>query len=167
MEIPPGPGMEPTMTGRSGQALVEAALVLPCLLVLLAGLFVSGRAVSLAGSAESAAMVQVLREGRRQSDIGGAIARSILPRGTGVDLRTDRKKVASLLPSVLPSPEGHTRCSVHIDKDWKEAGRTASWPALSTTRWIEGSIDCWDRTTPTGIEVAAAVRTYLVLRAIR
>lgn len=155
------------MRNRSGQALVEAALALPCLLILLAGLFVAGRAVSLAGSAESAAFTQTLREGRRQASIGDGLAKSILLNGKGVAMRTDRKRVSSLVPSVLPSPEGRTRCAVRIDKDWKEAGRIVSWPALSAERWIEASVDCWNRQTPSGRKTSAAVRTYVLWRSIR
>lgn len=155
------------MRNRSGQALVEAALALPCLIVLLTGLFVAGRAVSLAGSAESAAFTQTLREGRRQPDIADGIAKSILPHGKGVAMRTDRKRVSPLVPSVLPPPEGRTRCAVRIDRDWQEAGRIASWPALSTERWIEASVDCWDRQTPSGRKTSAAVRAYVLLRSIR
>lgn len=155
------------MRNRSGQALVEAALAIPCLLVLLAGLFVAGRAVSLAGSAESAAFTQTLREGRRQATIGDAVAKSILPNGKGVVLQTDRKRAFSLVPSVLPSPEGRTRCTVRVDKDWKEASRIASWPELSAERRIEASVDCWDRQTPTGRKSSTAVRTYVLMRSVR
>ncbi|GAB4371516.1 MAG: hypothetical protein Kow00128_19480 [Deltaproteobacteria bacterium] len=155
------------MRGRSGQALIEAALALPCLLVLLAGLFVAGRAVSLAGSSESAAWVQTLREGRRQPDIHEAVARSILPRGTGVTFRTERKRSVPILSSFLPAPEGRTRCAVRIEKKWTEAGRIAVWPDLSATRWIEASVDCWDRPTPTGRKTRALVRSYVLTRSIR
>lgn len=146
---------------------METALVLPCLLILLAGLFVAGRAVSLAGSVESAAFTQDLREGRRLAGIGDAIAKSILPLRNRVVLRTNRKRVSSLLPSLLPSPEGRTRCTVRVDKDWKEVGRIGSWPELSAGRWIEASVDCWDRQTPTGRKSSSAVQTYVLLRAIR
>jgi len=155
------------MKHRSGQALIEAALALPCLLILLAGLFVAGRAVSLSGSAESAAFLYTLREGRRQPDIGAAIAGSILPHGTGVVLRSERKKAISLVPDVLPLPEGRTLGSVKIDKDWKEAGRMAVWPELSAERRIEASVDCWDRPTPTGRKTATSVHAYVLLGSIR
>lgn len=155
------------MRGRSGQALVEAALALPCLLILLAGVFVAGRAVSLAGSAESAAWAQTLREGRRQPDIHAALARSILPGGTGVSFRTERKRSVPVLSPFLPTPEGRTRCAVRIEKDWKEAGRIAAWPDLLATRRIEASVDCWDRPTPTGRKARTLVRSYVLLRSIR
>lgn len=155
------------MRPRSGQALVEAALALPCLLILLAGLFVAGRAVSLAGSVESAAFTHALREGRRQKNIGDVIAGTILRNGRGVAMRTKRKRVSSLIPASFPSPEGRTRCAVQVDKGWKEAGRIASWPELSADRWIEASVDCWDRMTPSGRKNSAAVRSYVLLRSIR
>lgn len=155
------------MRDRTGQALVEAALALPCLLILLTGLFVAGRTVSLASSAESAAFTQTLRNGRRQTNIGDAIAKAILGNGRGVGMRTDRNRASSLAPSVLPSPEGRIRCAVRVDKDWKEAGRIASWPGLSVERRIEASVDCWDRETPSGRKTSAAVRAYVLLGSIR
>lgn len=155
------------MRSRSGQAAVGAALALPCLLILLAGLHVAGRGISLSGSAESAAFTRTLREGRRQAGIEDSIAESILPHGKGISMRTYRKRLSSLVPAVLPSPEGRTRCSVRIDKDWKEAGGIASWPSLSAERWIEASVDCWDRKTPSGRRNSAAVRAYILLRSIR
>ena len=154
------------MKGCSGQALVEAALALPFLLILLAGTFVAGRAISLAGSAESAAFTQTLREGRRQASIFDAIAQSILGNGRGVATRTVRSRASSLVPTVLPSPEGRTRCIVKIDKDWKDAGGIATWPALSVDRWIEASVDCWDRKSPSGKKASTAVRAYVLLRSI-
>jgi len=155
------------MNHRSGQALIEVALALPCLLILLAGLLVAGRAVSLSGSTESAAFTHTLREGRRQRDIGAAIARSILPHGTGVVLRSKQKQAISLVPDVLPLPEGRTLGSVKIDKGWKEAGRIAVWPGLSVERRIEASVDCWGRPTPTGRKTAAAVHAYVLLESLR
>lgn len=167
MEIQALAEMGNPMRNRSGQALVEAAMALPCILLLLTGLLVAGRAVSLAGSAESAVFTQVLREGRRQPSIWDGIAKSILVSGRGASTRTERKKVSNLIPSILPSPEGRTRSSVRVDKDWEEAGRIASWPTLSAERWIEASVDCWDRQTPSGRKTAAAVRAYILVRAIR
>lgn len=167
MEIPPFPKLELPMNHRSGQALIEAALALPCLLILLAGLFVAGRAVSLSTSAESAAFIYTLREGRRQPDIGAAISRSILPHGTGVVLHSERKQAIPLVPDVLPSLEGRTLGTVKIHKDWKEAGRIAVWPELSTERRIEASVDCWNRPTPSGRNTATAVHAYVLLGSIR
>lgn len=155
------------MRSRSGQAVLGAALSLTVLLILLAGLHVAGRGISLSGSVESAAFTQTLREGRRQAGIESSIAESILPRGEGIFLRTHRKKVSSLVPSILPSPEGRTRCSVRIENDWIEAGGIASWPSLSAERWIEASVDCWDRKTPSGRRTSTAVRAYVLLRSIR
>jgi TadE-like protein len=166
LEITTLSNMGSSMRNRSGQALVETALALPCLLILLTGSFVAARAISLTGSAESAAFTLTLREGRRQASIGDNIAKSISPLGKGITVHTDRNLVSPLLPSIIPSPEGRTRCTVHIDKNWPEAGRIASWPAFSTERWIEASVDCWDRQTPSGRKASAAIRAYILLRSI-
>ena len=159
--------MDLPVSGRTGQALVDAALALPCLLIILTGLYIAGRSVSLTGSSESAAMTQLLREGRRQASIGEEIAKSIFRHRSGVSIRTERDRVHPLVPAVLPTPEGRTRCIVQIDKEWNESGRIARWTALSARSRIEASVDSWDRESPSGKKAASAVRAYVLLRSIR
>ena len=155
------------MKRRSGQAILEAALVLPCLLVLLAGVYVACRSASPRSAAESAAFAQLLREGRRQPGIREKIAGSLLPGGRGALLHTERKRAITMIPSFLPSLEGRTRCTAQVRKDWKEAGRIASWPSLEIAQAVEASVDCWEKQTPSGNKTSRAVRAYVIARSIR
>ena len=155
------------MKRMSGQAILEAALVLPCLLVLLAGIYVASRSASLRSAAESAAFSQLLREGRRQPSIREKIAGSLLPGERGALLRTERKRAVPMIPSFLPAPEGRTRSTVQLRKEWKEAGRIASWPSLEIVRTVEASVDCWEKRTPSGRKTLDAVRSYVIARSVR
>lgn len=155
------------MKSRSGQALLEAALVLPCLLVLLAGIYVACRSASLGSAAESAAFAHLLREGRRQPDIREKIAHSLLPGGRGALLHTERKRAITMIPSFLPSMEGRTRSTAQVRKDWKEAGWIASWPSLEIDRNVEASVDCWEKQTPSGKKASRAVGAYVIAGSFR
>lgn len=155
------------MRSRRGQAILEAALVLPCLLVLLAGICVACRSVSLRSAAESAAFAQLLREGRRQPSIREKIVGSLLPGGRGALLHAERKRAIPPIPSFLPSLEGRIRSTAQVRKDWKEAGRIASWPSLDISQPVEASVDCWEKQTPSGRKTLHVVRAYVIARSIR
>lgn len=155
------------MKSRSGQAILEAALVLPLLLILLAGIYVACRSASLRSAAESAAFAQLLREGRRQPSIREKITGSLLPGGRGALLHTERKRTVPMIPSFLPSPEGRTRCAAQLRKEWKEAGQIASWPSLEIAQTVEASVDCWEKRTPSGRKTLNAVRSYVIARSFR
>lgn len=156
------------MTGRDarGQALVEAALLIPCVLVLLAGGYVAGRTASILSAAESGAFAQVIREGRRLPDVGPGIARTLVPRGEGAVLRTIREGRSGILPSPFPSLEGRTSVRAEVRKEWRDAGRIAVWEEGRFERSAEATVDCWDAAAPSGKKARRAVRAYVGARTL-
>src|SRR4030067_1306245 len=93
---------------EKGQALVEAALGLPILLILLLGASASTRTATLRSRAESASFTEALRTGRNLPGIERDLCRSILPAGETVDVRSDREGKSRLLPSPFPLLAGRT-----------------------------------------------------------
>src|SRR4030067_1055307 len=90
------------------QALVEAALGLPILLILLLGAYASTRTAILRSRAESASFTEALRVGRNLPGIERDLSRSILPAGKTVDVRSDREGKSRLLPAPFPLLAGKT-----------------------------------------------------------
>lgn len=154
------------MTGRGerGQALVEAALLIPCILVLLAGGYVAGRTASILSAAESGVFAQVVREGRRLPDVGPGITRTLVPGGEGAVLRTLPKGRSGILPSPFPSLEGRSSVRAEVRKGWREAGRIAAWEEGRFERSAEATVDCWDAAAPSGAKARRAVRAYVAAR---
>jgi hypothetical protein len=155
-----------TRRRERGQALVEAALLLPCLLVLLTGAYVASRSVSIVSSAESGAFAQVVRDGRRLPDLRNRIAETMTPRGEGSLLRTVREGGSRILPPPFPALDGRTTVRAEIRKGWREAGTITPWEEAHFERGAEASVDCWDAATPSGKKVRRAVRAYIGARTL-
>lgn len=145
---------------------MEAALLIPCLLVLLSGAYVASRAASILSSAESGVFAQVVRDGRRLPDIRSRIAETVTPRGEGALLRTVRESGSGILPAPFPSLEGRTSVRAEIRKGWREAGRIPSWEETRFERSAEASVDCWDAATPSGKKLRSTVRAYVAARVL-
>ncbi|MBI5419158.1 MAG: hypothetical protein HZA60_03620 [Deltaproteobacteria bacterium] len=133
--------------------MVEAALIAPVLLLLLAGAYVACRTVFLHSAAESGAHAEAIRSGRRLHGIEQRMADSILPGGHGVAIRTDGGKKSRLLPSPFPALAGRTIAIAEIRKEWEEAGGIAVLPALRITRASEMSVDCWGKRSASGKKI--------------
>jgi hypothetical protein len=149
-----------TTRGNNGQGLVEAALVLPVLLLLLAGGYVCCRAAFLHSAAESAAQTEALRVGRRLASLKHRISEDILPSESSVVVRSESAGKGRLLPAPFPSLAGRTRGIVEVRKGWEEAGRGADFPDIAIVRSSEASIDCWDQRSGSGKKIRLVIDGY-------
>lgn len=152
---------------NKGQSLVEVALLLPVLLLLLAGGYVCCRSAFLVSAAETAARTEALRSGRRQPGIEKMMSDSIMAGGDGITIRPEDSDRSRLLPSPFPSMTGRTKGIVEIRKPWTEAGFASNLPELQAVRAVEASVDCWDKGSASGKKVNGFVRGIVATGILR
>jgi len=156
------------MTGRrsDGQALVEIALVIPVLLLLLVGSYISCRSALLHGASESAAQTEAIRAGRNLGGLEKQLAASLLPRGEDAVVRSDSKNRSQSLLPIFPSLAGRTKAIVEIQKGWNEIGGNADFPPLKATWTSEMSVDCWGKGTSSGDRIRRSVFGFVATGAL-
>jgi hypothetical protein len=150
-----------------GEVLLETAILLPSLLLLLAGSYVCSRAVILRGAAESAAHAEAIRAGRGLVGIEKKMASSLLPRGEGVEIRAGNGSGARLLPAPFPALSGRAKGTVEIRKDWKEAGSIADFPGLRISRTAEMTADDWSKDSKSGKNIRRTVKMIVAAGILR
>jgi len=150
-----------TTSGNNGQGLVEAALILPILILLLAGCYVCCRSAFLHAAAESAAQTEALRVGRRLASLEHQISEDILPSESSVMVRSESAGKGRLLPVPFPSLAGRTRGIVEVRKVWEEAGSSSDFPGLAIIRSSEASVDCWDQQSGSGKKIRLVIDGYV------
>lgn len=152
--------------GRCGQSILETILLLPVLLVLLAGGYWSYRQLSLSGSAESAAHAHLLRTGRNLPSIGSRLARTIHPADNAVRLHGGNDPLVAQLP-LFRNMSGRTVASADVSCP-KEAGEEFfDLPRHNAHRVAEGAVDCWGKGTRSGSTIRRTVRGILLTGALR
>ncbi len=156
-----------TARGTNGQGLVEAALVLPMLLLLLSGSYVCCRAAFLHSAAESASQTETLRAGRRLAGMEQKISGDILQRGSSVAVRSESAGKGRLLPAPFPSLAGRTRGIIEVRKGWDEIGRDSNFQVLAINRSSEASVDCWDQRSGSGKKIRLVINGYLATGFLR
>lgn len=159
-----------TRNPSSGQGLVEVALVVPVLLLLLAGGYVCCRASFLHAAAESAAQTEALRAGRRLPGVEGKMADAILPQGRGVNIRTESGANAHILPAPFPSLAGRTKGNVGVTEGGEGSGGfpySTYFPPLQVLRISEASVDCWEKSSASGKKIRGLVAGIVATGVLR
>jgi len=140
---------------------VETALLLPVLLVLLAGGYWSFRHFAYAGAAESGAQALLLRRGRGQAPIDADLARTITPDVSAVRFRGTDTEVFGPVP-LFRGMTGTTVGTVELHRDRELAGAFLTLPAHSMRREAEAAVDCWGEGTRSGSTIRCAVTTVVL-----
>jgi TadE-like protein len=156
-----------TMNSASGQSLVEVALVLPVLLLLLAGSYVCCRATFLHSAAESAAQTEAIRAGRHLPGIEGKMSDGILPQGHGVVIRPESTGNVGTLPVPVPSLAGRTRGIVEIQEEREGISGFPDFPPLQVFRLSEASVDCWEKKSGSGKKIRNFTSVYVATGVLR
>ncbi|HEX9190875.1 MAG TPA: TadE/TadG family type IV pilus assembly protein [Candidatus Deferrimicrobiaceae bacterium] len=149
-----------------GQSLVETAIVLPVLLVLLAGGYWGFRQLSLEGAATSAAQAHLLRTGRLQADISTNLAVSVLPGGEGVTVSARDQSLAQGVP-FFSGLAGRTVSAVDVSRRNDAIGACLVLPRHEFRANREAAVDCWGRDSRSGRSVRRVIRTALIAGAFR
>ena len=154
------------LQGSGGQSLVETAIVLPLLLVLLAGGYWVFRRLSLEGASTSAAQAQLLRAGRMQNDISTNLAASVVPGGKGVTVSARGTPLAQNIP-LFSGLSGRTVSSVDVSRKIESVGGYLKLPPHEFHAGREGTVDCWGGGSRSGRGVRRVVRTVVATGALR
>lgn len=150
-----------------GQGLVETALVLPVLVLVLAGTFLCCRAIFLHAAAESASMTESLRFGRRLAGIEDKVAADILPNREGIDIRAETGVGRGVFPIPLPSLAGRTKGIAEIREGWEKDGANPGARSQTIARASEASIDCWDKNSSSGGKIRLGIGGYVATGVFR
>lgn len=156
-----------TLRETRGQALVEMAVGLPVILVMFAGLYMACRTAFLASSAQSATQTEALRAGRCLPGIEKQLTASLLPRETGVSVRSTSRRDAQLLPSPFPALTGRSSGIVSLTKSWSEVGSIGEFPPLALVRRYDLTADCWTGNSSSGKSISRVIQARIALGAIR
>lgn len=159
-----------TRNPSNGQGLVELALVLPVLLLLLAGGYVCCRASFLHAAAESAAQNEAFRAGRRLPGIERKMADAILPQGRGVNIHTESGGNAQILPAPFPSLAGRTKGNVEVTEVREGSGGSpysSDFPHSQLLRISEASVDCWEKSSASGNKIRGLVAGMVATGVLR
>ncbi len=154
------------LRGARGQSLVEAAVVLPVMLAMFAGLYVACRTGFLASRAQSAAQAEALRAGRGLRGIEKQLADQILPADNGALIRSETGRQARLLPAPFPSLAGRSSGVVSINRAWSETGAIGGFPPLALVRRSDLSADCWGANSGSGRRSRGVIRARVAMGAI-
>jgi hypothetical protein len=155
------------MKSAGGQGLVEVALVLPVMLLLLAGTYVCCRASFLHTVAESAARTEAIRAGRQLPGIEGKMSGDILPQGHGVVIRPESGGNVGMLPLPVPSLTGRTKGIVEIREEREGINGFPYFPPLQVSRLSEASVDCWEKNSGSGKKIRYFITGYVATGVFR
>lgn len=158
--------MKPLRGASGGQSILETVLLLPLLLILLAGGFWSFRNLSLSGASESAAHAHLLRTGRTLPSIGTLLSRTIHPEDDAVKLQGGNAPLSPGLP-LFGGMEGNTLASATVACPKEQAGAFLDLPAHRVRREAEGAVDCWGKGTKSGSTLRGTVNAILLTGVLR
>lgn len=143
----------------SGNAIVESLVVLPILLLLLAGIVASGNQLSMLSLSESASHAEALRNSRSQSSCASAWNGFLPVEESRFRFEASSGSDAGILPSPFPSLAGRSSVSVVLDRDWDpltHAGIGLDRQHLSRTDSLSG--DCWGGGSKSGKKIKTTVK---------
>ncbi|HEX9848959.1 TadE/TadG family type IV pilus assembly protein [Candidatus Deferrimicrobium sp.] len=149
-----------------GQSLVETVLVLPLLLILLAGGFWFYRNLSLSSSAESAAHAQMLRAGRRLPGIEPRLSGTIHPGDDIAHIEARNDPLIGEVP-LFRGLAGRTTASVDISLGKEPVGAFLDLPSHALRREAHGAVDCWGKETSSGSTIRRTVQGILLTGVLR
>lgn len=158
--------MRTRLAPSAGQSIVETVLLLPLLLILLAGGFWAFRNLSLAGASESAAHAHLLRTGRDHRSITSRLSPTIHPDGSTVRIRGGNDSLVASLP-LFSGMSGNTVASAAVSCPKEQAGAFMDLPAHDVRRTAEGAVDCWGEDTRSGSRIRGTVTVILLSGALR
>jgi hypothetical protein len=149
-----------------GQTIVETVLVLPLLLILLAGGYWFYRNLSLSSSAESAAHAQMLRAGRRLPGIEPRLSGTIHPGDDIAHIEARNDPLIGEVP-LFRGLAGRTTASVDISLGKEPVGAFLDLPSHALRREAHGAVDCWGKETSSGSTIRRTVQGILLTGVLR
>jgi hypothetical protein len=145
---------------------VETVLLIPLLLILLAGGFWSFRSLSLSGAVESASHAHLLRTGRNLSSLESRLSKTIHPGDNTVRLEAGSQSLAAGLP-LFGGMAGNNIASAAVSCRKEQVGGFVELPSHNVRRDSEGAVDCWGKSTRSGSTIRRIVSGIVLAGAVR
>jgi hypothetical protein len=158
--------MIPHRNPSSGQSLVESMLLLPPLLVLLAGGYWAFRHFTLCGSTESAVQTCLLRAGRKFPSIESRLARTIHKGDASIRFRATDASLGGRVP-LFRGMSGNTVGLAEVSCPVEPVGAFSGLPSHGVRREAEGAVDCWGKNSKSGSMIRRTVQGVLITGFIR
>ncbi|MBE0603576.1 MAG: hypothetical protein IH611_08105 [Deltaproteobacteria bacterium] len=158
--------MRTLLESSGGQSIVETVLLIPLLLILLAGGYWSFRNLSLSGAAESASHAHLLRTGRDLPSIESHLSKTIHTGDNSVRLAAGSRSLAAGLP-LFSGMAGNNIASAAVSFPKEPVGGFVDLPSHDVRRDAEGAVDCWGINTRSGKKIRGIVSGIVLAGAIR
>jgi hypothetical protein len=149
-----------------GQSLLESMLLMPPLLVLLAGGYWAFRHITLCGSTESAVQTHLLRAGRKFPSIESRLSRTIHPGDASIRFRATDSSLGGQVP-LFRGMSGTTIGSAEVSCPMEPVGAFLELPSHAVRREAEGAVDCWGKNSKSGSTIRRTVQGVLIAGFIR
>jgi hypothetical protein len=146
--------------------MAETALLLPLLLILLAGGWWAFRNLSVSSAAESAAHAHLLRTGRGISSIASKISPTLHSDGDRVRINGGNRSLSTKLP-LFGGVSGNTNAYAAVSFPREQVGGFIDLPDHDIRREAEGAVDCWGKNSRSGSTVRGTVLGILATGAFR
>lgn len=151
-----------TVRGEKGSALLEAAILAPLVLGILAGGYAAWRTSVLSSRAASVAREASLRAGRGLPADREKLEESVLPGRSGVVVRSGTGKVGGPLPLPVPPLAGRSWGEATLKKTWEESGAFGPIEPLILRRRVDMSVDTWSAPSSSGRNIKRLVRARVL-----
>ena len=158
--------MKTRQEAARGQSLVETAILLPLLLILLAGGWWAFQDLSLSGAVESAVHTHLLRSGRNLPSIAPELSKMIHPVDNTVRMASTNRSLVGAIP-FFSGLSGNTAVSVGVSRQKEQIGGFIDMPDHDFRREAEAAVDCWGENSRSGSTIRSTVTTIVAVSALR
>ena len=146
--------------------MVETIILLPLMLILLAGGWWAFQNLSLSDAAESAAHVHLLRTGRNLSPITSELSKTIHPGENTVRLNGENSSFFKGIP-FFNNLLGNTVASADVSCQKEQVGAFIDLPDHNLGRKAEAAVDCWGKSSRSGSSIKNTISAVVAVGAIK
>jgi len=148
--------MKTRLQTARGQSIVETVILLPLMLILLAGGWWAFQYTSLSNAAESAAHAHLLRTGRNLPSIASELSKTIHPEENSAQLEGKNHSLVGKIP-FFSGLSGNTFASVSVSLQKEQVGAFIDLPDYNLSREAEAAVDCWGKDSRSGSVIQTTV----------
>jgi len=148
--------MKTRLKTARGQSIVETIILLPLMLILLAGGWWAFQNISLSDAVESAAHTHLIRTGRNLPSITSELSKTIHSGENSVLLEGKNHSLVGKIP-FFSGLSGNTFASAGVSCQKEQVGAFIDLPDHDLKREAEAAIDCWGKDSRSGSVIQTSV----------
>ena len=158
--------MKTRLKTTRGQSIVETLILLPLMLILLAGGWWAFQNISLSDAAESSAHANLIRTGRSLPSIASELSKTIHPGENSARLESKNHSLVGKIP-FFSGLSGNTFASTSVSCPKEQVGAFIDLPDHSLRREAEAAVDCWGKDSRSGSSIKTAVLAIIGVSLIK